>query len=75
MRCNLFLPYVISMEKGDICQLTGKVHELESMIKYMAQQIEHLTIELEVVKSKKDIDFNDISSEKICTERPHISKA
>ena len=31
----------------------------------MSQQIEDLTLELEVVKSKKEINSNDISSEKI----------
>ena len=55
--------HVINKEKGDICQLTSKVHELESMIKSMSQQIEDLTIELEVVKTKKEINSNDISTE------------
>jgi hypothetical protein len=57
--------HVINKEKGDICQLTSIVHELKSMIKIMSQQIEHLTFELEVVKSKKEINSNNISSEKV----------
>ena len=47
--------HVINKEKGDICQLTSKVHELESMIKIMSQQIEDLAIELEVVKTKNQL--------------------
>ena len=56
--------HVTLKEKGDIFQLTSKVNQLESLIKSMSQQIDKLIIELEVVKSKKEIDTNDISSEK-----------
>ena len=56
--------HVTLKEKGDIFQLTSKVNQLESLIKSMSQKIDKLTIELEVVKSNKEINTNDISSEK-----------
>ena len=56
--------HVTLKEKGDILQLTSKVNQLESLIKSMSQQIDNLTIELEVVKTKKEINTNEISSEK-----------
>ena len=56
--------HVTLKEKGDIFQLTRKVNQLESLIKSMSQQIDKLIIELKVVKSKKEINTNDISSEK-----------
>ena len=49
--------------KGDISELILKLEILHDTIKIMSQQIEYLTIELEVVKTKKEINTNDILSE------------
>ena len=57
--------HITSNENDAIFQLTSKVTHLESLIHSMSQQIDCLTTELEVVKSKKEINSIDISSEKI----------
>ena len=51
-------------EKGDIFQLNNKVNQLESLVKSMSQKIDQLTIVSEVVKTKKERNTNDLSSEK-----------
>ena len=56
--------HVTLTENDDIFQLTSKVNQLESIIKSMSQTIYKLTIYLEVVKTKKEFNTNDISSEK-----------
>ena len=50
--------------KGDISELILKLEILHDTIKIMSQQIEYLTSELEFVKTKKEINTNDILSEK-----------
>ena len=56
--------HVTLKEKGEIFLLNSKVNQLESLIKSMSQKIDKLSIELEVVKTKKEINTNDIPSEK-----------
>ena len=51
--------YVTLKERGDIFQLNNKTNQLESLAKSMSQKIE-----LDVVKTKKEINTNDLSSEK-----------
>ena len=62
MSCSYL--HVTSNENDAIFQLTSNVTHLESLINSMSQQINSLTIELEVVKSEKEINSNDISTEK-----------
>jgi hypothetical protein len=61
MSCSYL--HVTSNENDTISQLTSKVSHLESLIKSMSEQIDSLTIELGVVKSKKEINSKDISTE------------
>ena len=61
MSCSYL--HVTLKEGGEIFQLTSKVNDLESLINSMSQKIDNLTKELEVVKTKKETNANEMSSE------------